>query len=98
MVDSAMSMNKTVGEFLEIHPHDRAAINELRRYNAEACPDCGVHPDVWSKRKGGNPNAVIAEWVFCRVCELVAQAQAAGPPTEVEGAPGWRLTLKHTHQ
>lgn len=82
---------------MEWHPHDRDAAMAHRGYRAESCPDCGVHPSAWKPQLGGHRNAVVAKWVFCRVCELIGAASAAGPPVEPgEEGHGWRLTLVHT--
>ena len=39
---------------------------------------------------GGHPHRVVPTWKFCRVCELIEQAQKAGPPSD---SGGWHLTL-----
>lgn len=83
-----------VGEFLAWHPHDREAAHALRNHEAESCGGCGVHPRTWKPELGGNRNAVVPSWEFCRVCDLIAQAKDAGPPTK---SGGWNLVLKHTH-
>ena len=86
-----------VGDFLQWHPHDRDAALSHRAHRGESCADCGVHPSVWKESQGGRRNAVVAKWVFCRPCELLDMAKAAGPPTDTPEAPGWRLVLRHTH-
>lgn len=60
-------------------------------FKAECCSHCGTHPSVWSPRRGGDLNAVVAEWTYCRVCDLIAQARKAGPPEQGEG---WNLVLR----
>lgn len=66
----------------------------LRIYRGECCTGCGVHPSVWKPSLGGDQNAVLPVWKHCRVCELVALAEKAGPPSE---DPGWHLVLEHNH-
>lgn len=65
---------------------------ELKGYDAECCTQCGVHPSAWKPSAGGDIRkpAVVPEWVYCRICELVEIAQAAGPP-DGKDAKGWRL-------
>lgn len=49
---------------------------------------------------GGHPNAVIADWVHCRPCELLELARDAGPvypdgePVPEDKRQGWRLELR----
>lgn len=78
-------------EFLGWEPDDREALLELKAWEAESCNDCGIHPSLWDRKLGGHPNRVVPTWRFCRVCELVGQADKAGPPVE---GPGWHLGLK----
>ncbi len=75
--------------FLRWDADDREAVFALQGYQDECCSTCGVHPSVWKRDLGGHPNAVAATWKFCRVCELVEQANEAGPP----GKHGYHLTL-----
>lgn len=63
-------------------------------HRSESCDTCGIHPSVWKPDLGGHPNAVVAVWRHCRVCELIEQAREAGPPGEEHG---WHLTLQHNH-
>lgn len=95
MVDISASYQIPFGDLLQWHPHDRQVAIAHRAYQAEECPECGVHPSVWNSKLGGHRNAIVPEWVFCRVCELIAQARAAGPPADTKEAPGWRLSLRH---
>lgn len=74
---------------------DREALDQLHGWQAERCPECQIHPSVWNPKLGGNRNAVVAEWRFCRVCELIGQARAAGPPTDQDPPHGWHLALNH---
>jgi hypothetical protein len=81
-----------ISEFLSSHPHDHDAAISDRMYQADECANCGTHPSMWKEALGGYRNAIVPKWVFCRPCELLEQAQAAGPPTD---AQGWRLILTH---
>ena len=76
------------------HPADRDAALGRRLHQAEKCSECHVHPSAWKPDLGGDLNAVVPEWRYCRVCELIEQAKKAGPPSE-DG--GWHLSLKHNH-
>lgn len=62
-------------------------------WRSETCSHCGTHPSEWNEKQGGYRNAYAARWRFCRPCELLAQAEAAGPPSE---SPGWHLELVPT--
>ena len=62
-------------------------------FRAETCEKCNVHPSVWDPRLGGDQNALVAVWRHCRICEVLARAEKAGPPDKE--TPGWHLTLKH---
>lgn len=81
--------------YLEWPREDRDAEVEAHAWQSESCGGCGVHPSEWDEKQGGWRNRYVAEWKFCRVCELVSQAQEAGPPTD---SPGWRLTLKRNQR
>lgn len=81
-------------EFLSWDEDDREALRTLKSWEGERCSGCGTHPSIIDPKRGGNRNAVVPEWKFCRVCELIGQAEKAGPPTK---GPGWHLTLKHNH-
>lgn len=82
--------HRPVSEFQSWHPHDHDAAMAYRMYSAEECANCGTHPSVWREAEGGDRNALVARWVFCRPCELLEQARNAGPPSE---DLGWRLIL-----
>ncbi len=64
----------------------------LAEYNDECCPDCGIHPSAWDPRFGGDIRKpkVVPEWQYCRICDLVEQARAAGPKAGKE-AKGYHL-------
>jgi hypothetical protein len=67
-----------------------------RRLKAESCGGCGVHPSVWKPENPTDPptDALVPVWKHCRVCELIEEAQNAGPPTQDKG---WHLVLEHKH-
>jgi hypothetical protein len=67
----------------------------LRLFRGESCSVCGVHPSVWDPALGGHPNALIAVWKHCRVCEIQERALQAGPPNK--DIPGYHLVLQRTH-
>jgi hypothetical protein len=64
----------------------------LQAYRGECCSECGTHPSTWKPELGGDMNAVVPVWRHCRVCELTARAQKAGPPHP--DLPGWHLVLQ----
>jgi hypothetical protein len=84
-------LNLPHSHFLGWEVDDREALREHQVWQSESCSECGVHPSYWDPRLGGHRNRVVATWKFCRVCELIEQAKAAGPPSK---AGGWHLTLK----
>lgn len=47
---------------------------------------------MWKPELGGHNDAVIAVWKHCRVCEVAARAEKAGPPHP--DLPGWHLVLQ----
>lgn len=49
---------------------------------------------MWKTELGGHRNAVAPTWEYCRVCDLVAQANAAGAPKDNPEA--FHLVLKAT--
>jgi len=65
---------------------DRAADDALKAYEAASCP-AGHHPDLWTDIR--RP-VIVPEWRYCRICELVTQAQDAGPKAGKD-AKGWYL-------
>lgn len=83
-----------LSEFNDWHDDDRDSALGLRLFRAESCAECQIHPSVWKPELGGRPDAVVPVWKHCRVCELLANARKAGPPSE---DPGWHLSLKHNH-
>lgn len=99
-MEVAASYNMPVGEFHELHPHDQDSMLAHRAYRADCCDQCGTHPSVWKPSLGGHPNAVVAEWMFCRVCEVIANARDAGPPGQDGDTtpPGWHLITRNRQQ
>ena len=86
-----------LSEFNSWEVDDQAAAVGKRLFEHEKCGECGVHPTVWNPALGGHPNAMVAVWKHCRVCELIAQAREAGPPAGDGTQHGWHLTLQHKH-
>lgn len=93
-MDLADDYKLPVSEFSSWPTDDLDAAVGGRMFKAESCSNCGTHPSVWNPNRGGHPNALVAVWKHCRVCELIAQAEDAGPP--VPEIKGWRISLEHT--
>lgn len=72
-------------EFNAWDPVDRDHALGLKQLRDESCSGCGIHPT--------QQQLYVAKWKHCRVCELLAQARDAGPPSDDKG---WHLTLQHT--
>lgn len=89
---SASEHHLAHSDYLRWDRDDRLKEDALKDYDAECCSECGVHPQAWSAKHGGDVRkpAVVPEWAYCHICFLLAACQKAGPPAGRD-APGWHI-------
>lgn len=63
---------------------------------AEHCPDCGMHPDVFDPEHGGHPDAMEMRPVHCRGCEIRHYGEKRWERERDEHRKGTALRMRPT--